>query len=94
MKEYEKGILLRIFIDEHSRWATVLRGIMGYGAGSAIHTTRVLRLSEDLPLIIEIVDSREKVNLLLPYLDEHVSDGLITMEEISVIKYHHDRKKD
>lgn len=74
--------------------ATVLKGVMGYGANSAIHTTRVLRLSEDLPMIVEIVDSREKIDLILPYLDEHVNDGMITMENVTVIKYQPYRGKD
>ena len=71
--------------------ATVLKGVMGYGASSTIKTTKVLRLSEDLPMIIEIVDSREKVNSILPFLDENVKNGLIMMEKVSVIKYHHER---
>ena len=57
-----------------------------------IHTTKILRLSEDLPMVIEIVDTREKVNSILPFLDEHVKNDLITMEKVSVIKYHHDKK--
>lgn len=67
--------------------ATVLRGPMGFGANSHLHTTRVLRLSEDLPMIIEIVDSREQIDLLLPHLDEMVTEGLITLERVQVIKY-------
>lgn len=69
--------------------ATVLRGIMGFGAGSRIHSAKVLRLSEDLPVIIELVDSLEKINEILPYLDEVVGEGLITMEKVKVIKYRH-----
>ena len=67
--------------------ATVLRGPMGFGANSHLHTTKVLRLSEDLPMIIEIVDSREQIDLLLPYLDQMVTEGLITLERVQVIKY-------
>ncbi|HEC41959.1 MAG TPA: DUF190 domain-containing protein [Bacteroides sp.] len=73
--------------------ATVFKGVMGYGADSRIHTTKILRLSEDLPMVIEIVDTREKVNSILPFLDENVENGLITMENVSVIKYHHHRKE-
>ena len=73
--------------------ATVLKGIMGYGANSRIHTTKVLRLSEDLPLVVEIVDMKENINRLLPYLDEHVHEGLITIEKIRVIKYRHNSKE-
>ena len=69
--------------------ATVIRGIMGFGATSRIHTTKILRLSEDLPVIIEIVDTEENLNKLIPFLDETVKDGLITMEKVRVIKYRH-----
>lgn len=69
--------------------ASVFRGIMGYGAASRIHTTKVLRLSEDLPIMIELVDSEEKINTILPYLDEVVSEGLITIENVRVVKYRH-----
>jgi hypothetical protein len=67
--------------------ATVLRGPMGFGANSRLHTAKILRLSEDLPIIIEIVDSEEKVNLLLPKLDEMITDGLVTLEDVRVLKY-------
>ncbi len=70
--------------------ATVFRGIMGFGAASRIHSIKLLRLSEDLPIMIEIVDTEEKVNTLLPFLDETVKEGLITMEKVKVIKYRHD----
>ncbi len=68
---------------------TVLKGVMGFGASSRIHTTKVLRLSEDLPIVIEIVDKKERINLLMPFLDAHVKEGLITLEEVRVIKYRH-----
>lgn len=69
--------------------ATVVRGIMGYGANSRLHTAKILRLSEDLPMVIEIVDTEEKIKLLLPFLDENVREGLITLEKVQVIKYRH-----
>lgn len=69
--------------------ATVLRGIMGYGAESRIHTAKILRLSDDMPLIIEIVDSPEKIEQIIPFLDENVKEGLITIENVRVIKYRH-----
>jgi len=72
--------------------ASVFRGIMGYGAASRIHSAKLLRLSEDLPVMIEIVDSEEKINLILPFLDETVKEGLITMEKVNVIKYRHNQK--
>ena len=71
--------------------ATVLKGVMGFGASSRIHTTKVLRLSEDLPMVIEIIDKKERINLLMPYLDQHVKEGLITLEEVRVIKYRHNK---
>lgn len=66
---------------------TVLRGIMGFGASSRIKTAKILRLSEDLPLVVEIVDSQEYIDRLLPYLDEMVSEGLITIEKANVLRY-------
>ena len=67
--------------------ATVLRGIMGFGAHSRLHTFRIERLSEDLPVVIEIVDSEEKVQSLLPWLDDHMGAGLVTLETVRVISY-------
>lgn len=67
--------------------ATVLRGVMGFGKHSILHTAKILRLSEDLPMIVEIVDSREKVENFLPLLDEMISDGLVTLERVKVIHY-------
>jgi PII-like signaling protein len=69
--------------------ATVLRGIMGFGADSRMHTMKVLRLSEDMPIIIEIVDTEEKIATILPFLDETVKEGLVTMEKVRVIMYRH-----
>jgi len=74
--------------------ATVFRGIMGYGATSRIHSIKVLRLSEDLPVLIEIVDTEDSINKLLPFLDETVNEGLITMEKVRVIKYRHSKDTD
>ncbi len=71
--------------------ATVFRGIMGYGATSRIHSLKLLRLSEDLPVMIEIVDTEENINKILPFLDETVTEGLITMEKVNVIKYRHSK---
>jgi uncharacterized protein len=67
--------------------ATMLRGMMGYGAASRIHTAKILRLSEDLPVVVEIVDSVEKIATLLPFIDEMVEEGLVTLEDIRVIQY-------
>ncbi|MCL4221758.1 MAG: DUF190 domain-containing protein [Phycisphaerales bacterium] len=71
----------------HLAGATVLRGPMGFGANSRLHTTKILRLSEDLPIIIEIVDSEEKIEQLLPIVDGMVRDGLITLEKVRVRRY-------
>ena len=67
--------------------ATVLRGIEGFGAHSRIHTARILRLSEDLPIVVELVDREEKVRAFLPELDALVEDGLVTLEKVQVIVY-------
>jgi len=67
--------------------ATVLRGPMGFGHSSRLHTSKILRLSEDLPLVIEIVDSEEKVNSFLPVLDGMMGSGLVTLEKMKVLRY-------
>jgi PII-like signaling protein len=69
--------------------ATAIRGFLGYGANSRVHTSRILRISEDMPVVVEIVDTREKLEAFLPELDGLVSEGLVTMEEVSVIFYRH-----
>jgi uncharacterized protein len=67
--------------------ATVLRAMEGFGAKSHLHTTRLLRLSEDLPLVIEVVDTEENIARVLPVLDEMMADGLVTLERVEVITY-------
>ncbi|HLH29178.1 MAG TPA: DUF190 domain-containing protein [Acidimicrobiales bacterium] len=67
--------------------ATVVRGIEGYGARSHVHTARILRLSEDLPLVIEVVDTDANVRRVLPMLDEMIPDGMVTLERVDVIAY-------
>src|ERR1700689_3129149 len=67
--------------------ATVLRGPMGFGAPSHLHTAKILRLSMDLPIVIEMVDSEENLNKLIPLLDDMVQDGLVTLEDVRVLKY-------
>jgi uncharacterized protein len=67
--------------------ATVLRGPMGFGKSSHVHTAKILRLSVDLPLVIEIVDSEEKINSFLPVLDKMISGGLVTLEKVKVLHY-------
>ena len=70
--------------------ATVLRGLMGFGASSRIHTAKILRLSEDLPIVIEIVDRPDRIAEFLPELDTMVTEGLITIEKIRVLAYRAD----
>ncbi len=71
----------------HLAGATVLRGPMGFGATSRIHTAKILQLSMDLPMVIEIVDTDENVKTLLPHLDEMMNGGLVTLEKIKVVHY-------
>ena|SRR5256885_540271 len=73
--------------EMHLAGATVLRGPMGFGKSSRLHTAKILRLSMDLPLVIEIVDSEEKIQQFLPVLDQMMRGGLLTMEKVKVIQY-------
>src|SRR5664280_2942533 len=73
--------------EMHLAGATVLRGPMGFGKTSHLHTAKILRLSMDLPLIIEIVDSEEKINTFLPVLDGMMGGGLVTLEKVKVVHY-------
>ena len=72
--------------------ATVLRGVMGFGRHSVMHTAKILRLSEDLPMVVEIVDSLEKIEAFLPILDTMVPEGLVTLEQVRVIHYRSDNR--
>ena len=73
--------------EAHLAGATVLRGPLGFGRSSRLHTAKILRLSVDLPIVIEIVDSEEKIRSFLPMLDRYTSSCLITMEKVTVIRY-------
>jgi uncharacterized protein len=73
--------------EMHLGGATVLRGHIGFGHSSRIHTTKILRLSQDLPVVVEIIDSQEKIDTFLPVLDGMMSSGLITMERAEVLQY-------
>ena len=75
--------------EMHLGGATVLRGPMGFGKTSRLHTAKILRLSVDLPIVIEIVDSEEKINAFLPVIDEMLDGGLVTLEKVKVIQYRH-----
>ncbi len=82
---YEEIVLLAK--KQSMAGATVIKGFMGFGAKSHMHTAKILRLSEDLPVIIEIVDSEEKISQFIPQLDDMVIDGLITIEKANVVMY-------
>ena len=73
--------------------ATVLRGLAGFGAHSRMHTAKILRLSEDLPLVIEIVDNAERIQPFLPELDRMVDEGLITLEDVHIVAHRHGTTK-
>jgi PII-like signaling protein len=73
--------------EMHLGGATVLRGPMGFGHSSHLHTAKILRLSEDLPVVVEIVDSEDKINAYLPVLDKMMSSGLVTIEKVQVLQY-------
>ena len=73
--------------EMHLAGATVLRGPMSYGHSSRLHTAKILRLSEDLPVVIEIVESEEKINAFLPILDGMMGSGLVTLEKVQVLQY-------
>jgi len=80
--------LVELFRKEGFYGATVLRGIAGFGETSLIHTTSILRLSTDLPVVVEVVDSREKIEGIKPTLERIISGGLVTEEEVTVCFYH------
>jgi len=73
--------------EMHLAGATVLRGPVGFGHSSRIHTTKILRLSQDLPIVIEIVDTQDKIDAFLPELDRMMSSGLVTIEKVQVLQY-------
>jgi PII-like signaling protein len=85
-KPLYEAIVLRAR-EEGIAGATVVRGLEGYGASSHLHTTRLLELSSDLPVVIEIVDQVDRVEAFLPVLDEMVGDGLVTTERVHVVTY-------
>ena len=73
--------------EMHMAGATVLRGPLGFGHSSRIHTAKILALSEDLPVVIEIVDTKEKVDSFLPVIDQMIGSGLVTLEKVQVLRY-------
>ena len=85
--------LSEVIVEEARRLglagATVLRGVSGFGANSRIKTSKILLLSQDLPLVVEIIDTRERIDSLLPFIDAHLGEGLVTLEPVQVLHYRH-----
>jgi len=81
------SVLVELFKKEGFAGATVLHGLQGFGAHSVIHRDTILRLSQDLPVVIEVVDEEEKIRGILPRLDEMLEGGLVTLEKVEVIRY-------
>jgi uncharacterized protein len=79
--------IVEMLREEGMAGATVLRGIEGFGATSRLHTARILRLSEDLPIVIEVADTAERIEAIMPKLDEMVTEGLVTLERVEVVAY-------
>lgn len=88
------GALVERLRREGFSGATVLRGIAGFGARSVVHTTHLLELSQDLPLVIEVVDDQERITQLEGILDEMMSDGLVTLEKVRVLRYRAGKPRD
>lgn len=80
-------VLVELFKREGFAGATVLRGVAGFGAHSVFHTDKLLRLSSDLPIVIEVVESQEKIDAVMPRIDEMMTGGMITLEKATVIRY-------
>jgi uncharacterized protein len=79
--------LIEMIRHERISGATVIRGILGFGASSHVHTANILRLSQDLPIIIEIIDTQENIDRVLPKIEASMGGGLITMEKVRVLRY-------
>jgi PII-like signaling protein len=86
--------IVEMLREEGMAGATVLRGIEGFGANSHLHTARILRLSEDLPIVIEVADTAEKIEAIMPKLDEMVTDGMVALERVEVVTYRAQEKDD
>ena len=86
--------LVELLRKEGFAGATVLRGICGFGAHSVFHTQKLLDLSADLPLVVEVVDSQERIDTIMPRIDEMMAGGMITLEKATVIKYSHKHEKE
>jgi PII-like signaling protein len=85
--------LVQLFREEGLAGATVLRGVSGFGAHGVYHTFKLLELSSDLPMVIEVVESQEKINSIMPKLDGMIDSGMVTLEKVNVILYTHKHAK-
>ncbi|HEX3562970.1 MAG TPA: DUF190 domain-containing protein [Solirubrobacterales bacterium] len=79
--------IVEMLREEGMAGATVLRGVEGFGATSRLHTARILRLSQDLPIVIEVADTAQRIEAIMPKIDEMVSEGLVTLERVQVVTY-------
>ncbi len=79
--------IVEILRENHIAGSTVLRGILGFGKSTVIHSASILDLSEDLPIVIEVIDHEEEIQKIIPIIEKYVKNGLITMEKVKVIKY-------
>ncbi len=86
--------IIKLARKHNMQGGTILRGLMGFGADSKMHSANILRLSEDLPIVIEIVDSAEKIESFLPMLDNMIKEGMVTLEKVDVIAYRNNTKND
>ena len=101
MQPEQQATLLRLFVGHQPLYeaivtkareqglagATVLRGLLGFGASSVLHTAKLVEISDDLPMVVEIVDAEEKIEKFLPVLDDMLSSGLVTLEKVRVLQY-------
>jgi len=87
-------VILKLLKEKGFAGGTVIKGIEGFGANSRIHTSRILSLSDDLPILIEVVDKEERIREIVPQIKEIVSDGLVTIEDCEILLYAHDEKKE
>ena len=86
-------VLVELLRSDGFAGATVLRGVCGFGANRVYHTQKLLDLSADMPMVIEVVDSQEKITAIMPQIDAMMGGGMITLEKATVIRYSHDPKK-
>jgi hypothetical protein len=86
-------VLIEMFRQEGFAGATIVKGIAGFGASSVYHSNKILRLSEDLPIVIEVVESQEKIDSIMPRIEAMMSGGMITLEKATVIRYNSSDKK-